>query len=97
VKSQCRQGVSFSCRLTHVAGVSESRVTKLLVSRGEALVQNVPLLVRLLASRQVKPNWFDLSELILKDQSADPAQDRFLEDRRIRIAGDFFSAQARMR
>lgn len=37
------------------AGVSEPRVNKLLVSRGEAFLQIVPRLLRLLASKQVQP------------------------------------------
>ena len=76
------------------AGVAESRVTKLLVSRDEALMQMLPRLFRLIASRQVKPNWYDLSLLILKDQSSDPRELERLEGQRLRIAGDYYRAQA---
>ena len=51
------------------AGVAEARVTKLLVSREDAFLQIVPRLFRLLASKQVKPNWYTLSELIQKNDA----------------------------
>lgn len=79
----------------HQAEVSESRVTKLLVSRGDALLQIVPRLLRLMASKQVSPNWHDLSQLILHDDSTNPQELERVENRRLRIAGDYFSAQAR--
>ena len=77
------------------AGVAESRVTRLLVARGDALLQIVPRLLRLLASRQVRPNWHELGELILKDASIDPDDQAIVENRRLRIAGDYYGAQAR--
>lgn len=77
------------------AGVAESRVTRLLVSRGDALLQIVPRLLRLLASKQVRPNWHELGELILKDASDDAEEQAATENRRLRIAGDYYSAQAR--
>lgn len=77
------------------AGVAESRVTKLLVSRGDAFIQIVPRLLRLLASKQVKPNWYELSALILNNDAADSAEQQKTEDRRLRLAGDYFSALAR--
>lgn len=77
------------------AGVAESRVTRLLVARGDALLQIVPRLLRLLASRQVRPNWHELGELILKDASTDPDDQAIVENRRLRIAGDYYGAQAR--
>lgn len=77
------------------AGVSEARVTKLLVSRGDAFLQIVPRLSRLLASKQVKPNWYDLSQLIHKNDAKEPALQEEAEDLRLRIAGDYFSAIAR--
>jgi len=76
------------------AGVSEPRVTKLLVSRDDAFLQIVPRLLRLLASKQVKPNWYTLSELIQKNDSQGKAQEE-AEALRLRIAGDYFSAIAR--
>jgi CRISPR system Cascade subunit CasB len=77
------------------AGVSEPRVTKLLVSRGDAFLQIVPRLLRLLASKQVKPNWYDLSKLILKNDAKGAADQDDAEALRLRIAGDYFSAIAR--
>jgi CRISPR system Cascade subunit CasB len=77
------------------AGVSEPRVTKLLVSRGDAFLQIVPRLLRLLASKQVQPNWYALSELIRKNDAQDPAEQEEVESLRLRIAGDYFSAMAR--
>lgn len=77
------------------AGVAESRVTKLLVSRDDAFIQIVPRLLRLLASKQVKPNWYELSELILKNDATDPVDQQKAEDRRLRVAGDYFGALAR--
>lgn len=77
-----------------IASVSEARVTKLLVSRGDAFLQIVPRLLRLLASKQVKPNWYELSELILKNDDQGKAQ-KDAEALRLRIAGDYFSAVTR--
>lgn len=77
------------------AGVAEARVTKLLVSRGDAFLQIVPRLLRLLASKQVKPNWYDLSKLIHKNDAKDAADQEVVEALRLRIAGDYFSAIAR--
>jgi NAD(P)-dependent dehydrogenase (short-subunit alcohol dehydrogenase family) len=76
------------------AGVAEARVTKLLVSREDAFLQIVPRLFRLLASKQVKPNWYTLSELIQKNDAQGQAQ-KEVEALRLRIAGDYFSAVAR--
>lgn len=77
------------------AGVSEPRVTKLLVSRGDAFLQIVPRLLRLLGSKQVQPNWYTLSELIRKNDSQDTSEQEDTEALRLRIAGDYFSAIAR--
>ncbi len=73
------------------AGVSESRVTQLLVARGEAFLQIVPRLLRLLASKQISPNWYELSELIFWDDTTDPEKHVKVEDCRRRIAGDYFA------
>lgn len=71
--------------------VSESRVTKLLTSRGDAFRQLLPRLLRLLASKGKAPNWFDLGGLILNQgQNEDAA-----ETIRLKIAGRFFSAEAK--
>lgn len=75
--------------------VAEARVTKLLVSRGDAFLQTVPHLLRLLVSKQVKPNWYDLSKLIHKNDAKDAADQEEAEALRLRIAGDYFSAIAR--
>lgn len=76
------------------AGVAESRVSRLLTSRGDAFRQLLPRLLRLLASKGVKPNWFELGELVLKEGSADPDDLSRTEDLRLRIAGNYFSALA---
>jgi len=70
------------------AGVSESRVTKLLTSRGPAFVQLLPRVLRLLASKSVAPNWCELGELVLAE--ADPTRQADAEARRLRIAGSYF-------
>ncbi|MCB1968623.1 MAG: type I-E CRISPR-associated protein Cse2/CasB [Candidatus Accumulibacter sp.] len=74
------------------AGVSESRVTKLLTARGDAFRQLVPRLLRLLASKEGQaPNWFDLGALILNQGRDEQAAETI----RLRIAGSFFSAEAK--
>jgi CRISPR system Cascade subunit CasB len=74
------------------AGVSESRVTKLLTARGDAFRQLVPRLLRLLASKEGQaPNWFDLGGLILNQGRDEQAAEAI----RLRIAGSFFSAEAK--
>ncbi len=75
------------------AGVAESRVTKLLTSRGDAFTQLVPRLLRLLASQGVAPNWYELGNLILKGDSPESQDDA--ETLRLRIAGNYFSTVAR--
>ncbi|MEF8710513.1 MAG: type I-E CRISPR-associated protein Cse2/CasB [Candidatus Accumulibacter propinquus] len=74
------------------AGVSESRVTKLLTARGDAFRQLVPRLLRLLASKEGQsPNWFELGDLILNQGRDEQAAEAI----RLRIAGNFFSAEAK--
>ncbi len=74
------------------AGVSESRVTKLLTARGDAFRQLVPRLLRLLASKEGQaPNWFDLGNLILNQGRDEQAAEAI----RLRIAGSFFTAEAK--
>lgn len=75
--------------------VAQARVSKLLVSRGDAFLQIVPRLLRLLASKQVKPNWYDLSKLIDKNDAKKPEDQEEAEALRLSIAGDYFSAIAR--
>jgi CRISPR system Cascade subunit CasB len=76
------------------AGVSESRVSKLLTARGDAFRQLLPRVLRLLASKGIAPNWFELGELVLKEASADRTDQQQVEALRLRIAGPYFSALA---
>ncbi len=73
------------------AGVAESRVNRLLTARGDAFRQLLPRLLRLLAAKEVAPNWRELGGLILQE-GRDEAR---AEATRLRIAGRYFSAQAR--
>lgn len=73
------------------ADVAESRVTKLLTARGDAFRQLLPRLLRLLASKGKAPNWFDLGGLILSQGRDEDAAETI----RLRIAGSYFSAQAK--
>ena len=75
------------------AGVSESRVTKLLTSRGDAFKQLLPRVLRLLASKGVAPNWRELGELVLIESSTELQAKA--EEIRLQIAGPYFSALAR--
>lgn len=81
-------------QLAH-AGVSESRVTKLLTSRGDAFAQLLPRVLRLLASKGVAPNWRELGELVLKEDSSLRSSQADAEELRLQIAGPYFSALAR--
>ncbi|WP_297485267.1 type I-E CRISPR-associated protein Cse2/CasB [Ferrovum sp.] len=72
------------------AGVSESRVTKLLTSRGDAFRQLLPRLLRLIASKGIAPNWHELGGLILNQER----DEEKAEDIRLKIAGRFFSSEA---
>ncbi|MDO8263330.1 MAG: type I-E CRISPR-associated protein Cse2/CasB [Gallionella sp.] len=84
----------FGKQLAH-AGVSESRVTKLLTSRGDAFTQLLPRVLRLLASKGVAPNWRELGELVLIESSSQPNHQAKAEELRLQIAGPYFSALAR--
>jgi CRISPR system Cascade subunit CasB len=77
------------------AGVSESRVTKLLTSRGDAFKQLLPRVLRLLASKGVAPNWRELGELVLIESSSQRNLQAKAEEIRLQIAGPYFSALAR--
>ena len=81
-------------QLAH-AGVSESRVTKLLTSRGDAFTQLLPRVLRLLASKGVAPNWRELGELVLIESSTQRQYQVKAEEIRLHIAGPYFSALAR--
>lgn len=76
------------------AGISESRITRLLTARGEAFRQLVPRVLRLLASKGVQPNWFELGELILKEASIEADDQAEAERLRLNIAGSYFSSLA---
>ena len=80
-------------QLAH-AGVSESRVTKLLTARGDAFTQLLPRVLRLLASKSVRPNWHELGSLVLKESSTEREAAQQAENIRLRIAGAYFSAQS---
>lgn len=77
------------------AGVSESRVTKLLTSRGAAFTQLLPRVLRLLASKGVAPNWRELGELVLIESSSQRHHQAKAEEIRLQIAGPYFSTLAR--
>jgi CRISPR system Cascade subunit CasB len=77
------------------AGVAESRVTKLLTSRGGAFTQLLPRVLRLLASKGVEPNWRELGTLVLNQSSSDRQKQADAEAIRLAIAGPFFSALGR--
>lgn len=77
------------------AGVSESRVTKLLTSRGAAFTQLLPRVLRLLASKGVAPNWRELGKLVLIESSTQRHHQVQAEEIRLHIAGPYFSALAR--
>lgn len=81
-------------QLAH-AGVSESRVTKLLTSRGDAFTQLLPRVLRLMASKGVAPNWRELGELVLKESSSLRSSQADAEEIRLQIAGPYFSTLAR--
>ncbi len=75
--------------------VSESRVSKLLTSRGDAFTQLLPRVLRLMASKGVAPNWRELGELVLKESSSLRSSQADAEEIRLQIAGPYFSALAR--
>ncbi|MEY2654464.1 MAG: hypothetical protein RLZZ524_1492 [Pseudomonadota bacterium] len=77
------------------ARVSESRVHRLLIARGDAFRQLLPGLLRLLASQGVAPNWHELGELVLLEARTDqPARAR-AESLRLDIARHYHAHQAR--
>lgn len=76
------------------AGVAESRVTKLLTARGDAFVPLLPRVLRLLVSKNVRPNWKELGPLVLKENSIEREDTQQAEHIRLRIAGAYFTAQA---
>lgn len=83
-------GQSLGAQLCE-ASVSESRVTKMLTSRDVAFRQLIPRILRLLASRSVKPNWHELGALILHEGRDETKTEQY----RLTIAGRYFSALAK--
>lgn len=81
-------------QLSH-ADVAENRITKLLTARGDAFKQLIPPLLRLLASKEVAPNWRELGSLILNESKPDAKAQEQAEEIRMRVAGRYFSAQAK--
>jgi CRISPR system Cascade subunit CasB len=77
------------------ARVAESRVTKLLTSRGDAFVQLLPRLLRLMASKGIAPNWRELGELVLLESSVLCERQQQAEDIRLGIAGAYFPQLAK--
>lgn len=73
------------------ADVSEGRVTRLLTARGDAFRQQVPRVLRLMASRSVAPNWLDFGALVL----ATDREEARAETLRLRIAGGYYAAAHR--
>jgi CRISPR system Cascade subunit CasB len=73
------------------ADVSENRVTRLLTAHGDAFRQQIPRLLRLMASRGVAPNWHELGKLIL---ATDRDEER-AETLRLRIAGQYYATLSR--
>lgn len=73
------------------ANVSESRITRLLTARGDAFRQQVPRVLRLMASRSVAPNWLEFGALIL----ASDRDESGAEALRLRIAGNYYAAAQR--
>ena len=73
------------------SNVSESRVTKLLTARGDAFRQLLPRMLRLLATKEVSPNWHDLGALILNEGRNEEEAEAI----RLRIAGRYFAAEAK--
>lgn len=84
-------GAQFAGRGDPKRGVSESRVTRFLTSRGDAFRQQVPRLLRLMASRGIAPNWLDFGGLVL----ATDRDEARAETLRLRIAGSYYSAAHR--
>ena len=74
------------------AGVSEARVTRLLDARGTVFFQLLRRVLRLLASKSVKPNWVQLARLVLNEGARDDKGRRIAEKTRLDIAHGFFSA-----
>jgi len=78
-----------------IAGLSESRVTKLLTARGDAFYQLIPPLLRLLASKETSPNWNELGGLILNESRPETEAQQNAEEIRMTIAGRYFTEQAK--
>jgi CRISPR system Cascade subunit CasB len=77
------------------ADVSEARVARLLTARGDAFRQLLPRLLRLMASKAIRPNWLELGDLVLKEGSDEHDDVARAEALRLRIAGAYFATHAR--
>ena len=89
--SSARLGTQLAAFGDKKRAVSESRVTRLLCARGDAFRQQVPRLLRLMASRGLSPNWLELGALIL----ASDRDESGAEALRLRIAGNYYAAAQR--
>ncbi|WP_250500125.1 type I-E CRISPR-associated protein Cse2/CasB [Caballeronia sp. GAWG1-5s-s] len=85
-------GANFGRQLA-TAGVSEARVTRLLDARGTVFFQLLRRVLRLLASKSVKPNWVQLARLVLNEGARDDKGRRIAEKTRLDIAHAFFAAK----
>lgn len=86
-----RLGTQLAAHGDSKRAVSESRVTRFLTSRGDAFRQQVPRLLRLMASRSIAPNWLEFGALIL----ATDRDEAGAETLRLRIAGNYYAAAHR--
>jgi CRISPR system Cascade subunit CasB len=77
------------------AGIAESRVSRLLTSRGESFSQNLPRILRLMVSKGARPNWRELGELVIAEGSPSARHQLRAEEIRLQIAGTYFPEMAR--
>lgn len=68
-------------------------MTRLLDARGSAFFQLLRRVLRLLASKSVKPNWVQLARLVLNEGARDEKGRRIAEKTRLDIAHAFFSVK----
>lgn len=89
-------GSTYLGRQLAQAGVAQSRVGRLLTARGDAFMQLLPRVLRLLASKNTQPNWRELGPLVLKEHSTEPEAVQRLEEIRLGIARNYFAGQAKL-
>ena len=88
------QGIAIAGHDAHVrlgsqlaaARVTELRITRFLNTRHSAFRRQVSLLMRLMESREISPNWIELGVLVLTTDEGKS------EERRLRIAQDYYKA-----